>query len=80
MAPDLPKTLIRTRSIIRIPMEFKNNRRLMPALIGIVLIGFALAAGRLGLSGFPGLCIGQIVLAVTGLSCLFIGLVVPRVI
>lgn len=61
-------------------MEFKNNRRLMAAVIGFGLIGFALAAGRLGLSGFPGLRIGQIVLAVTGLSYLIIGLAVPRVI
>jgi hypothetical protein len=55
-----------------------GNRRWVLGLTGIGMTIFALSAGRLGLVGFPGLRIPQILLAVAGFCCAFFGLVIPR--
>src|SRR5438552_9631550 len=54
------------------PIIFKNSRQVTLALIGLVSVGFALSAGRLGLVVFPGLRIAQILLALGGFFCILI--------
>jgi len=50
-------------------MEVRCSRQLIMCAVGVGIIAVALAAGRLGLAGSPGLRIGQILLVLIGISC-----------